>query len=104
MDTPIALAGIRENPIFNQLIKRRRRFVLCLTLGTMVPYYLFLLVAEFAPQVLGGKAFSGSVVSIGWVGALVLIVGAWLLTGLYVRRANGEFDELTAQILAGAKQ
>ncbi|MEM5402507.1 DUF485 domain-containing protein [Paraburkholderia unamae] len=43
-----------------------------------------------------------SIVNIGWPIGVALIVGSWCLTGLYVRRANGEFDALTAQILAGA--
>jgi uncharacterized membrane protein (DUF485 family) len=104
MDKPTALAGIRENPIFGQLVRCRRSFVIRLTLATLLPYYAFILVAGFAPHLLGEKIFPESMVTIGWVTGLLLIVGTWLLTGLYVRRANGECDELTAQILAGAEQ
>ena len=39
------------------------------------------------------------------VGVLVgLIVSAFILTGIYVRRANGEFDDLNNAILKEAAQ
>jgi uncharacterized membrane protein (DUF485 family) len=38
----------------------------------------------------------------GWPLAALLVVGGWLLTGIYIRRANGEFDELTQKILLEA--
>jgi uncharacterized membrane protein (DUF485 family) len=88
-------------PLFNTLVRRRRRFVACLTAVTIVPYYAFILVAAYAPRLLAVKVTSTSIVSIGWVIGVMLIVGTWLLTGLYVRRANGEFDGITARILLG---
>jgi uncharacterized membrane protein (DUF485 family) len=98
------LSGIQRNPLFETLVRRRRRFVGWLTALTLVPYCAFILVASFAPQCLAVRLFQGSIVNIGWPIGVALIVGTWGLTGLYVRRANGEFDALTAQILAGAKQ
>lgn len=100
MDTPTP-GGIRNNPLFDTLIKRRRRFVAWLTAMTVAPYCAFILVAAFAPRVLAIKLSEGSAVNIGWPIGAALIVGCWCLTGLYVRRANGEFDALTARILAG---
>lgn len=99
-----ALAGIRSNPSFISLVKRRSRFVALLTAATLVPYYTFIFIAGFNPQWLAGKVFNGSMVNVGWLAGVVLIVGVWLLTGLYVMRANREFDDLTAQILAGVKK
>lgn len=102
MDTT-TLSSVTNNPLFNTLVKRRRRFVAWLTTATIVPYYALILVAIYAPQVLASRISSGNIVSVGWVGGSVLMVGTWILTGLYVRRSNGEFDGLTAQILAGDK-
>jgi uncharacterized membrane protein (DUF485 family) len=78
--------------------------VILLTLGTLLPYYAFVLIAGFAPKVLALKLFPGSVMTISWPLGVALIVGTWILTGIYIRRANGEFDELTAQVLAGDAQ
>ena len=103
MDTT-AVAGIRSNPLFDALVSRRRRFVAWLTAATVIPYYAFILIAGFAPNILATKFSSTSVINIGWPVGIALIVGTWCLTGVYIRRANGEFDELTAKILAGASK
>ena len=42
------------------------------------------------------------------LGVLALLIGAgmillfWLMTGLYIRRANGEFDDINSEIIKGA--
>lgn len=102
MDTNV-LSGIRANPLFDELVRRRRRLVACLTAAVLVPYYGFIFIAAFAPKLLSATVL-GSIVNLGWPLGAALIVGSWILTGLYTRRANGEFDELTAKILAGDKR
>ncbi|HVE06292.1 MAG TPA: DUF485 domain-containing protein [Paraburkholderia sp.] len=101
MIPPTAIDTIRTTPAFAQLVARRRKFVVCLTLGTLLPYYAFVLAAGFAPRLLAQKLFAGSAITLGWPLGVALIVGTWILTGLYIRRANSEFDELTTRILAG---
>ncbi|GJH10858.1 DUF485 domain-containing protein [Caballeronia novacaledonica] len=91
-------------PAFKRLVSRRRRFIARLTLGTLVPYYAFVLVAGFAPKLLSAKMFGASVITTGWTIGVLLIAGTWLLTGLYIHRANGEFDALTNEILNGGAQ
>lgn len=98
------VSGIRGNPLFDTLVKRRRRFVAWLTAATLIPYYVFIFISAFTPRLLATRFTDSSVVNIGWHVGVALIIGTWLLTGLYVRRANGEFDELTAKILTGAKK
>ncbi|QID17364.1 DUF485 domain-containing protein [Nitrogeniibacter mangrovi] len=98
-----ALSGIRSNPLFHVLVTRRRRFVAWLTAAILIPYYAFIFVAAFAPQLLAAKVSSG-VINVGWPVGAALIVGSWLLTGVYAQRANGEFDELTVKILAGERK
>lgn len=103
MTTTTAFASIRKQPQFQDLVRRRRRFIAWLTVATLVPYYAFILVAGFAPHLLATKLSGTSIINVGWPVGLALIVGTWLLTGLYILRANGEFDELTAAIVARAK-
>src|SRR5271165_4675802 len=99
-----ALSGIRSNPLFETLVRRRSRFVACLTAVTIIPWCAYILVAGFAPDVLAIRFSELSIINIGWPIAVLMIVGTWCLTGLYLFRANGEFDELTEKILAGEKQ
>ena len=48
-------------------------------------------------------AYMGSAISLGLPVGLGVILSAIVLTGVYVWRANREFDVLTAQILRGRK-
>ena len=92
---------IRNHPRYKDLVSRQRRFVASLTAATLVPYFTFILVAAFCPQLLATKLSATSIINIGWPLGLVFIIGSWLFTGLYILRANGEFDALTAEIRAG---
>lgn len=97
-------ARIRNHPRYNDLVARQCTFVACLTAATLVPYFTFILVAAFAPQLLAIRLFDASIITLGWPLGVAFIVGAWLFTGVYILRANGEFDELTATIRAGGEQ
>ena len=97
-------AKIRGNPKFAQMVGKRTRFAVTLSLIVLVPYYTFMMITAFKPAILGQPLADGSVMTVGWPVAVALIVGAWLTTGIYIRRANGEFDELNEQILKEAGQ
>jgi len=77
------------------LAARRWRIALALTAAMMVTYFGFLFVVAYQ------KPFAGSLVSPGlsWgilLGALVIVV-AWIVTGIYVYWANSKYDvELAA--------
>lgn len=95
---------IRRNPKFDQLVSRRTRLAIVLSLIVLVPYYAFMMVTAFKPALLAQPIHAGSIITIGWpVGALI-IIGAWLTTAVYISRANGEFDRLNDEILAEAAQ
>jgi uncharacterized membrane protein (DUF485 family) len=51
----------------------------------------------FAPKVLG-TPIGGGVMTVGIPVGLFVIVSAFVLTGIYVHRANSEFDSMTRQI------
>ena len=93
---------IRRNPKFAELVGRRTKFAVVLSLIVLIPYYTFMMITAFNPQLLATKLSADGVMTIGWPVAAIMIVGFWLLTGLYVRRANSEFDELTAEVLEEA--
>jgi uncharacterized membrane protein (DUF485 family) len=97
-------ARIRNNPKFEELVRKRTAFGWRLSVVMLVIYYLFVLLVAFAPEVLGTPLFEGSVITIGIPLGVVIIVSAFVLTGIYVRRANTEFDELNRQIIEDAKK
>ncbi len=94
---------IKNDPDFLKLVSERSRFAWILTIIMLVIYFGFVLVIAFDPSFLGTPLFEGSVTTIGIPIGVGVILSAFILTGIYVRRANGEFDELTRRIKAKAK-
>lgn len=98
MSSPSVQQRIRQHPQFAELVARRTRFALVLSLFVLVPYYGFMMVVAFNPAILH-QTLGDGVTTIAWPIGAALVIGCWLLTGIYIRRANGEFDELTQKVL-----
>lgn len=96
--------GIEENPRFKELVQKRSRFAWFLSLITLALYVGFILLIAFDPQWLGTPIATGSTITRGIPIGVGLIVISFVLTGIYVYRANGEFDRLNAEILREVKQ
>ncbi|DAB38029.1 MAG: hypothetical protein A2552_00625 [Sulfuricurvum sp. RIFOXYD2_FULL_44_160] len=94
---------IKNDPDFLQLTRVRSKFAWTLTIVMLVIYFGFVLVIAFDPALLGTPLSEGSVTTVGIPVGVGVILSAFILTGIYVRRANTEFDELTAKIKAKAK-
>jgi uncharacterized membrane protein (DUF485 family) len=88
---------IRNNPKYQKLVKERSKFAWTLSIIMLVVYYAFIMVIAFDPALLGTKMGSG-VMTIGIPIGIAIIVIAFVLAGIYVKRANGEFDDLTQEI------
>ena len=88
---------IRREPLFRELVDKRTRFAWALSAAMLVIYFGFILVIAFAPKVLG-TPIGGGVMTVGIPVGLFVIVSAFVLTGIYVYRANSEFDPITLQI------
>jgi len=93
---------IRENPRFRELVERRNRFAWPLALLVLVVYYTYILVIAFNPEFFATPISSDSVITIGIpIGAGIILL-SWILTGVYVHRANTVFDDLTKKIVEEA--
>ena len=95
---------IYANPRFQELVAKRGRFAWVLAIIMLVAYYAFILVIAFDPKVLGAPLSAGGVVTWGIPVGLGLIFLSFALTGIYVQRANGEFDRITQEILNEAQK
>ena len=87
-------------PQYKELIAKRTSFGWWLTLAGMVAYYGFILLVAFNKPLLSQKIGSG-VTTIGMPLGVAVIVFTIIITWVYVRRANTEFDSLTEQIVKG---
>lgn len=88
---------IQPNAKYQQLVARRSRFGWTLGWMMMVVYYGFVLLIAFDKEMMSRKLGAG-VMTRGMPIALIVIIFTVAMTGIYVVRANGEFDTLNAQI------
>jgi uncharacterized membrane protein (DUF485 family) len=77
---------------FQQLVKRRRSFVLPATAFFLTWYFGFIVLAGYAPDFMGESVYEG--LTVGYVLALSQFVMVWVLGWLYLRKADREFDPL----------
>ena len=88
---------IASHPTYLQLKARRSRFGWWLTLAMMVAYYGFILLVAFGKEFLSQRLGSG-VMTLGIPIGFGVIVFTIVITAIYVKRANREFDDLTADV------
>ena len=102
MTDPI-VAKIEANPKYHELRRKRSSFGWLLTIFMMVVYYGYVALIAFNKPFLAQPVGAG-VTSLGIPIGLFVIVFTIVITGIYVRRANGEYDRLTAEILKEASK
>lgn len=95
------IEAIGRDPHFQTLVRRRTRFALALTALTLIIYFGYIAIVAFAPQWLGVPIGGG--ITLGIPIGLLVIIAAFVLTAVYVHRANTEYDTLTRQILEEIK-
>jgi uncharacterized membrane protein (DUF485 family) len=88
---------VLRSPQFQELVRQRSRFAWTLSIAMLVIYFGFILLVAFAKPLLATK-IGGGVTSLGIILGLGVIVSAFVLTGIYVQRANSRFDELTRRL------
>ena len=95
------VAKIEANPKYHELRRKRNLFGWSLTALMVVVYYGYIALIAFNKPFLAQPIGAG-VISLGIPIGLGVIVFTVVITGIYVRRANGEYDRLTAEILEEA--
>lgn len=92
---------IQRNPKYALLRHKRNRLGVTLTILMLVVYYGYIALIAFDKSFLAQPIGAG-VTSLGIPIGLAVIIFTIAITGIYVRRANGEFDALTKDILKDA--
>ncbi|MFO1422949.1 MAG: DUF485 domain-containing protein [Candidatus Competibacteraceae bacterium] len=90
--------AIKSNPKYHELVSKRKTFAWILTILMLVIYYGFILIVAFNKAFLSQQLWTGSITTVGIPIGLGVILSAFALTGIYVFRANSEFDRLTREI------
>ena len=89
---------IQRDPDYQELVRRRSSFGWTLSLIMLVIYFGFILLVAYAPKFLGMRLGTG-VTTIGIPIGLFVIVSAFVLTGIYVSKANSKYDALIRRIV-----
>jgi len=93
-----SVTKIEHNPNYQELVRRRSSLGWMLSLIMLVVYFGFILLVAYAPKFLGIRIGTG-VTTIGIPIGLAVILLAFALTGIYVRRANSSYDVLIRKIV-----
>ena len=91
------VARIIAQPKYQELKAKRTSFGMWLTLAMLVVYYGFILLMAFNKEFLAAKLGTG-VMTVGMPVGLGVIVFTIVITAIYVRRANSEFDALADDV------
>jgi|SRR5271165_937777 len=94
---PSMLKRIAADPNYQKLVSERKSFGWTLAIVTLIIYYGFIGVVAFAPGIISTKVFGD--ITIGIIIGVAIILASILLTGIYVMRANSEYDDLTNAIV-----
>jgi uncharacterized membrane protein (DUF485 family) len=92
---------VKADPNYQKLVKTRSSYGWLLTWAVMIVYYGFTLLNSFDKPFMASKIGAG-VMSWGVPLGLFVILFTVAVTGIYVRRANSEFDALTDAIQRNA--
>ena len=98
-----AIEKIQRDPAYLQLRNKRNKLGLTLTVLMLVVYYGYVALIAFDKEFLAQPIGAG-VTTLGIPIALFVIIFTVAITLFYIRRANNEFDKLTAKIIKDAKQ
>ena len=95
----LALVRLADDPRYRRLVRRRGGLGASLTVLMLIAYFGFILLVAFAKPFLA-QSLAGGATSVGIPIGLGVILFAIALTGVYVRRANREFDAEVEQLVA----
>ena len=92
---------VQRNPKYQQLKQARSRFGWTLAILMLIVYYGYIGLIAFDEEFLARPLGTG-VTTIGIPIGMAVIVFTIAIVGIYVRRANSEYDALTRDILEDA--
>ncbi|NJD35153.1 MAG: DUF485 domain-containing protein [Betaproteobacteria bacterium] len=95
---------IQKNPKFMQFVTMRNNYSIVMSILMMIVYFGYILLVAFNKQFLATKISAGAVTSIGIPMGVGVLVFTIVITAIYVRRANSEFDAAKDEIVKEASK
>ena len=94
-----AWGQIRSIQTFQTFVKKRNRYSIIMSILVIFAYFGFILLIAFDKAFLAQQIVPGGVMSLGIPLGVGVILFTIVLTWIYVRRANTEFDAEAEAIL-----
>jgi len=88
--------AVQKSAEFQDLRKRYRGWVIPVTVGSLLWYLAYVLLAAYAADFMGTPLFGN--INVGLVLGLLQFVTTFLVTGLYVRYAGRVLDPASSKI------
>jgi uncharacterized membrane protein (DUF485 family) len=92
--------AIEGSPEFQELVSRRRSFVLPATIFYLAYYMAFILLCGYAEDFMGSSVYEG--LTVGYCLALTQFLMVLVLGILYLRKADRVYDPLAQRVLTKA--
>jgi uncharacterized membrane protein (DUF485 family) len=110
-EQPLATAGdrpeagldweaIEHSPEFQELVTRKRRFVIPATIFFLAYYMGFILLTGYAEDFMAERVYEG--LTVGYCLALTQFLMVFVLGIWYLRKASSEFDPLSERVVEQA--
>jgi uncharacterized membrane protein (DUF485 family) len=92
--------GVERSPEFQELVTRRRRFVVPATIFFLAYYMAFILLAGYAEDFMAERVYEG--LTVGYCLALTQFLMVFVLGIWYLRKSDKEFDPLARRVVDDA--
>ncbi len=90
--TSVDWEAAENSPEFKELIRKKRNFVLPATIFFFVWYFGFIILVGYAPDLMAERLVEDF--TLGYALALTQFIMTWVLSYLYIRKADRDFDPL----------
>jgi uncharacterized membrane protein (DUF485 family) len=93
---------IERSPEFQELVRKRRSFVLPATIFFLAYYMGFILLTGYAEDFMASSVYEG--LTVGYCLALTQFVMVFALGIMYLRRADRDYDPLAQKVIEMAER
>lgn len=100
MSTTSNVHRLLENATFQRMAARKSRLSLFCTILMLIVYFGYIGIIAWAPQLFSTPVSPGETTTWGIYSGLFVILFSIAITGVYVHKANGEFDRLTREAIS----
>ena len=100
MATTVNWAAIDNDPRFQALHKKKTTFLWSLMIFSIIYYFMLPIGAAYYQDLFKIKVWGP--VNVGLLFALSEFIVAWSIAAIYARRANRDFDAMSAEIVRDA--